>query len=75
MDEEYKPPTKEEFRALLTKWELSGSKAADLVGLNSGRMIRNYTSGKTDVPYAVLFTFFAKMDGKFISKEWRKDVD
>ena len=53
--EGYKPPTAEDFRALLKRWNLTGSAAGALVGVN-GRHIRRYTGGHTRVPYAVLFT-------------------
>jgi len=70
----YIPPTPDEIRALLSKWELSGAKAGAQVDIN-GRQVRKYTGGQAKVPYPVLFTLFAKNDGVFISKlDWRENL-
>lgn len=71
---EYKPPTKEEFRALLTRWELTGAQAGALAGLK-GRQIRRYTAGDAEAPYAVLFTMAMKQEGISITVDrWRAEL-
>lgn len=71
---EYRPPTADEFRLLLSRWELTGAAAGDLVGVK-GRQIRRYTGGDTTVPYAVLFTLAMKMEGVSVSTDrWRYEL-
>lgn len=70
----YRAPTPDEFRALLSKWELTGAAAGDLVGVK-GRQIRRYTGGDADVPYAVLFTLAMKCEGIAVSiGRWRTEL-
>lgn len=70
----YRAPTPDEFRALLSKWELTGAAAGDLVGVR-GRQIRRYTGGDADVPYAVLFTLAMKCEGVAVSTgRWRDEL-
>ena len=58
---ELNTPTAAQFRAFLKEHGLTGSQAADLVGVKP-RQIRRYVGGDTPVPYAVWFTLRAKVD-------------
>ena len=70
----YEPPTPEEFRELLARWELTGAAAGALVGVN-GRQVRRYTGGQTAVPYALLFTLAMKKERVAISAGgWRAEL-
>lgn len=71
--ESYTPPTSNELRMLLKKWELTGSQWAGQVGI-SGSSARIFTGGKKQLPYGILFTLFAKNDGIFIGGDWRDEV-
>lgn len=44
-------PNPDEIRAILTKAGLSGSQAAQLLGVESGRTIRRWTGGQSPIPY------------------------
>lgn len=59
----YIPPTPAQVRAFLRANNLTGSRAAELAGLNSGSMTRKYTGGAKPhrVSYATWFTWHAKM--------------
>ena len=51
-DPEYTPPTPAEVRMLLKDMELTGKRAAEIVGVSSGRTIRKWTGGTTVIPYS-----------------------
>jgi DNA-binding transcriptional regulator YiaG len=50
-DELYTQPSPEEIRALLKKYELTGSRAGQLVGVGS-RAVRRWTGGERPMPWA-----------------------
>jgi DNA-binding transcriptional regulator YiaG len=49
--EGWEQPTADEIRAILTKAGLSGSQAASLLGIESGRTVRRWTGGQSPIPY------------------------
>ncbi len=51
-DPGYTKPTPDEIRAALSMAGLSGNGAAQLLGLSSGRKVRAWTSGESDMPYS-----------------------
>lgn len=69
----YIPPTKEEFRGLLKKWNLTGAEAGKIINQTS-RSIRKYTGGSSKIKYTALFTLCAKCEGKFITHNWREET-
>ncbi len=70
----YKPPSGEEFRALLRAWRLTGSNAGAMADVN-GRQIRRYTGEEQRVPYAVLYTLASKCeDVKISANGWRAEL-
>ena len=70
----YHPPTPEEFRALLSAWGLTGSRAGEQINVVD-RHIRRYTSGAHKVPYPVLYTLAHKNTKIIIScAGWRKEL-
>jgi hypothetical protein len=72
---EYMPPTTTEIRALLRRWDLSGSVAGHLLCINA-RTIRRYTGGERTVTYPMLFTLAAIREGILISRgAWRDDLN
>jgi len=56
-----KTPNAGQFREFLKSHELTGSQAAELVGIKP-RQIRRYTAGDAPVPYAVWYTLKMKME-------------
>jgi hypothetical protein len=48
-DELYTQPSPEEIRTLLKKYELTGSRAGQLVGVGS-RAVRRWTGGERPMP-------------------------
>jgi len=57
----YEIPSPDAFRNFLLRHQLTGSKAAKMVGLNS-RQIRRYTGGDAKVPYTVWYTLNMKLE-------------
>lgn len=51
-DPDYTRPTPDEIRAALAVADLSGNAAAQLLGLSSGRKVRAWTSGESEMPFS-----------------------
>ena len=66
-------PTGDEVREVLRRANLSGSRAADVLGLGSGggRTVRRWTGEETPIPYAV-WAILCDLAG--FERIWRKQV-
>lgn len=70
----YEPPTPEEFRELLARFDVTDIRAGELVGVND-RQIRRYKNGNTPVPYSVIYTLVHKMTGEKVEQtNWRNQT-
>jgi len=61
MVKDYRPPSPEEVRAFLKRHGLTGAQAGAIAGIG-GRQVRKYTGSDADVPYAVWFTWWMKLE-------------
>jgi hypothetical protein len=73
----YIPPTAAEFRALLAALDLTGAKAAELMGLSGSRVVRRYTGGDDPRPvsFSLLYVLVHRAVGIEINQAtWRDDI-
>ncbi len=67
-DPQYLDPSPTELRTLLSRANLTGAKAGDLVGVN-GRTIRKWTGGERAIPYAA-WRLLLKETGEVPQRVW-----
>lgn len=71
---DYTPPTGDELRAMLARWDITQRRAASLVGVDE-RAVHRWVAGERKMGFGSLYTLSGRAGGEEVSPGgWRYEL-